>query len=59
LIAVAHKTLSDHTEFLGAQEEFDAWLSRRHGTVASCQQHNGTENEVLDFLRLSLFKLTC
>ncbi|KAA0201773.1 hypothetical protein HAZT_HAZT011047 [Hyalella azteca] len=50
LIAVAHKTLSDHTEFVEAQEEFDAWLSRRHGTVASCQQHNGTETELREKL---------
>lgn len=30
------KNLSDHTEFLKAKEDFDAWLKRAHGTVQDC-----------------------
>ena len=28
--------MSDHTEFIKAKEEFDAWLKRAHGTVQDC-----------------------
>ncbi|KAF2357498.1 Spectrin repeat [Trinorchestia longiramus] len=50
LVMVAQKTLTDHTEFVTAREEVEAWLNRSHGTVAECQDDTGSEQEVREKL---------
>jgi nesprin-1 len=53
------KNLSDHTEFIKAKEEFDAWLMRAHGTVQDCigiGDEASTEDK-LETVRVSFKKL--
>lgn len=43
---IAQKTLTDHTEFVTAKDEFEEWLQRSQGTVTDCQDDTGSEAEV-------------
>ncbi|KAB7507506.1 Nesprin-1 [Armadillidium nasatum] len=50
MVVVAQKSLSDHTEFVAAEEEFRNWLSRARGTIQECQEFGGSEEAVKDKL---------
>ena len=61
LLSRLEKTMTDHTDFVKAKDDFTSWLERAQGTVNDCSGHHGDEEaarEKYELVRTVASRLT-
>lgn len=61
LLSRLEKTMTDHTDFMQAKDNFTSWLERAQGTVHDCSGHHGDEEaarEKYELVRTVASRLT-